>query len=66
MKLIGIPMISQSASMMAVVSGVVRPGSSSIDSSRRYFCPIPVVKARLRARRYFSSRTFIFFIAGQT
>jgi hypothetical protein len=28
---------SHSASMMAVVSGVVRPGSSSMESSRRYF-----------------------------
>jgi hypothetical protein len=34
-KWIFIPSASQSDSMIAVVSGVVRPGSSSIDSSRR-------------------------------
>jgi hypothetical protein len=34
-KLTGMPSTSQSASMMAVVSAVVRPGNSSIDSSRR-------------------------------
>ena len=34
-KLICIPSASHSASMIAVVSGVVRPGSSSMESSRR-------------------------------
>jgi len=35
MKLTGISMASHRASMIAVVSGVVRPGSSSMESSRR-------------------------------
>ena len=34
-KLTGMPSTSHSASITAVVSGVVRPGSSSMDSSRR-------------------------------
>ena len=66
MKLIGMSMASQSASMMAVVSGVVRPGSSSIDSSRRYARPAAVVNACSRAARYLVSRAFIFRSAGQT
>ena len=35
MKLTGMPSTSHSASITAVVSGVVSPGSSSMDSSRR-------------------------------
>ena len=35
MKLTGMPSASQKASITAVVSGVVRPGSSSMESSRR-------------------------------
>ena len=66
MKLTGIPSTSQSASMTAVVSGEVRPGSSSMESSRRYLLPASVVKAPCLAARYFSSRPFIFCIAGQT
>ncbi len=34
-KLTGMPSTSHSASMTAVVSGVVRPGNSSMESSRR-------------------------------
>ena len=60
------PSASHSDSITAVVSGVVRPGSSSIESSRRYRRPASVVNAFSRAARYFSSRRFIFSSAGQT
>ena len=60
------PSASHSDSIAAVVSGVVRPGSSSMESSRKYCLPTSVVKAFSRAARYLSSRRFIFSSAGQT
>ena len=49
MKFTGMSSTSHKASITAVVSGVVRPGSSSIESSRRYVRPTGVVNAAARA-----------------
>ena len=60
------PSSSQSARTTASVSVLVKPGISSIESSRKKAHATSVVNAARRAAVYFSSRTFILHIERHT